>query len=68
MERSPPRTESKQPIPINKMPRTLTPKLKEHLVAIGKKGGVSTSEKKRLAAIENGKKGGRPKKQIPATA
>jgi general stress protein YciG len=50
------------------MPRTLTPKLKEHLVAIGKKGGVSTSEKKRLAAIENGKKGGRPKKQIPATA
>lgn len=30
---------------------------------IGKKGGTSTSEAKRAAVRENGKKGGRPRKQ-----
>jgi len=31
-----------------------------HAVAMGKKGGKSTSEAKKKAAQENGKKGGRP--------
>jgi general stress protein YciG len=30
-------------------------------VSLGRKGGQSKSEAKRLAAQENGKKGGRPK-------
>lgn len=33
-----------------------------HAVALGKLGGGKTSEAKRLAAIENGKRGGRPRK------
>lgn len=35
-----------------------------HAVALGKLGGKRTSEAKRLAAQANGKKGGRPKKEI----
>lgn len=35
--------------------------LKEHLAAIGRKGGRSTSPAKRAASVENGKKGGRPR-------
>ncbi len=35
----------------------------KHAVALGTKGGKSTSEKKRKASRENGKLGGRPKKQ-----
>ena len=46
------------------MPRTLTEKLKNHLSAIGKKGGSKSTPAKVTAAIENGKKGGRPKKAI----
>jgi hypothetical protein len=33
-------------------------------VALGKLGGKQTSERKKKAAIENGKKGGRPRKNI----
>jgi general stress protein YciG len=44
------------------MPRTLTPKLKKHLSDIGKKGGSKSTPAKILAAMANGKKGGRPKK------
>ena len=32
-----------------------------HAVALGRKGGKATSERKSQAARENGKKGGRPK-------
>lgn len=35
--------------------------LKEHLAAIGRKGGSSKSAAKRAASAENGKKGGRPR-------
>ena len=35
--------------------------LHEHLSAIGRKGGSSTSEAKRAASVKNGKKGGRPR-------
>jgi general stress protein YciG len=56
--------ESKQHTPTNKMPRTLTDKLKNHLSTIGKKGGSKSTPAKVTAAIENGKKGGRPKKAI----
>lgn len=34
-------------------------------VALGKLGGLSTSEAKREAARRNGAKGGRPRKQAP---
>lgn len=34
--------------------------------ALGRKGGQSTSEAKRAAVRENGKKGGRPRKQADA--
>lgn len=40
--------------------------LKEHLSAIGAKGGASRSDAKRRASAENGKKGGKPRKQQPA--
>ena len=40
----------------------LHPKIREYFSQLGKKGGSSSSEAKRLACIENGKKGGRPKK------
>lgn len=33
-----------------------------HAVALGRKGGASTSKQKAEAARKNGKKGGRPKK------
>lgn len=35
-------------------------KKNEHAVALGKRGGSVTSEKKAAAVRENGKKGGRP--------
>jgi len=44
--------------------KTLTTTLQKHLVVIGKKGGSSTSDAKARAAVENGKKGGRPKKAV----
>ena len=34
----------------------------KYLAAIGRRGGKSTSEAKRAAARENGRKGGKPKK------
>jgi general stress protein YciG len=37
--------------------------IKEYLAKIGRKGGGKTSEEKALAARENGKKGGRPRKK-----
>jgi hypothetical protein len=37
--------------------------LKEHLSKAGKNGGAATTDAKRRASAENGKKGGRPKKQ-----
>lgn len=36
-----------------------------HAQALGKLGGSKTSEAKKKAAQENGKKGGRPKKSNP---
>lgn len=33
-------------------------------VALGSLGGKSVSERKRAAAVANGKKGGRPKKEV----
>ena len=36
--------------------------LKEHLVEIGRKGGLAKTPAKRAASAENGKKGGRPRK------
>lgn len=40
--------------------------LREHLAEIGRKGGSSKSSAKRAASAENGKKGGRPRKQKTA--
>jgi len=37
-----------------------------HAVALGRKGGKSTSKKKAAASRRNGKLGGRPKKPRPA--
>lgn len=34
-----------------------------HAVALGKRGGAKTSERKAEAARRNGQKGGRPKKR-----
>ena len=41
---------------------TIETYLKAYFAAIGQKGGEAKSMAKRLAAIENGKKGGRPKR------
>lgn len=38
--------------------------LKEHLAELGRTGGASISDAKSRASAENGKKGGRPKKQV----
>lgn len=38
--------------------------LNEHLAELGRKGGASRSEAKRRASPENGKKSGRPKKDV----
>ncbi len=40
--------------------------LNQHLAAIGAKGGASRSEAKKISSRENGKKGGRPRKQKAA--
>jgi hypothetical protein len=48
--------------------KKITKKLTKHLTKIGKIGGSSTSPAKTLAAAENGKKGGRPRKKIDAGA
>ena len=37
------------------------PRKNAHAVALGRRGGQATSEKKTQAARANGKKGGRPK-------
>ena len=37
--------------------------VKDYLAAIGRRGGQSTSEAKRLAVAANGHKGGRPPKK-----
>jgi hypothetical protein len=37
--------------------------IKKYLATIGRKGGVSASKAKADAARENGKRGGRPKKE-----
>lgn len=40
--------------------------LKEHLADIGRKGGSAKTPAKRAASVENGKKGGRPRKKRTA--
>lgn len=40
--------------------------LKEHLAEIGRKGGRAKTPAKRAASVENGKKGGRPRRQRTA--
>ncbi len=40
--------------------------LKEHLAEIGRKGGRAKTPAKRAASVENGKKGGRPRKERTA--
>jgi hypothetical protein len=40
----------------------------KHAVALGKKGGRAKSAAKTAAARENGRKGGRPKTNMPNTA
>lgn len=37
-------------------------------IALGRKGGLVRSERKARAVRENGRKGGRPKKQLPGLA
>lgn len=37
------------------------------MASLGQKGGRSTSDAKTIAARENGKKGGRPKKAVPCS-
>jgi hypothetical protein len=39
------------------------PKKNPHAVALGRKGGRAKSDRKAATARENGRKGGRPKKQ-----
>ena len=41
---------------------TTTPDLSAAAAALGRKGGQSTSERKAAASRENGKRGGRPRK------
>jgi len=41
----------------------MTPTIRKYFKSIGKKGGQSCSERKKIASRENGKKGGRPKKR-----
>ena len=40
--------------------------IRQYLAEIGRKGGLSRSEKKAAAVRENGKKGGRPRKNKKA--
>jgi hypothetical protein len=44
--------------------KKVTKKLTKHLTKIGRIGGSSTSPAKALAAAQNGKKGGRPRKVV----
>jgi len=39
-----------------------------HAVALGRRGGLVSSLKKRLAVQKNGRLGGRPKKTAPSAA
>jgi general stress protein YciG len=48
--------------------KTISKDLREHLSKIGRLGGKATSKEKALAAAQNGKKGGRPKKVIAVGA
>ena len=48
--------------------KKVTKKLTKHLTKIGKIGGSVSSPAKALAAAQNGKKGGRPRKKIDAGA
>ena len=41
--------------------------IKDYLAAIGRRGGQATSEAKRFAADANGRKGGRPPKNMRKT-
>lgn len=50
------------PSPLANMSDEQIAALKQALSAIGSIGGRSTSDAKRRASKENGKKGGRPKK------
>ena len=38
--------------------------IKKYLAQIGAKGGKVKSNRKRIASISNGKKGGRPRKKV----
>jgi hypothetical protein len=44
--------------------KKINPLLSKYLSKIGKRGGTVSSERKAAAARENGKTGGRPRKQL----
>lgn len=46
----------------NKLESILAAALARHYAQMGQKGGQSRSERKKAAVRENGKKGGRPRK------
>ena len=50
------------------MKDTLPSEVRKFLSTIGKKGGSQSTEKKRLAAVLNGLKGGRPRKSVACGA
>lgn len=50
------------------MKDTLPSAVRRYMSEIGKKGGSQSTEKKRFAASQNGKLGGRPRKVIARAA
>jgi len=46
------------------MKTTISKELRDHLTKIGRLGGKVCSKEKALAAAQNGKKGGRPRKVV----